>query len=410
MGLEVRPPDVNFSYSRFTPVKGEMAIRYGLAGIKGVGTAAAEAIVAERDKNGPYRSFMDFCVRLGGPAPVGADGKKAAAPLNRRVLENLVRCGAFDSFISASPALHRSRFFANAEFALRRAAELAKEKSSAQGNFLELLDGGGDSFETDDSLVYSPRWSTAESLRYERELLGMYLTGHPLGAYEHVLSKLSTFSIATPPKVPFMHEVRADRQVKVPVRLCGLLESCQVKMSRPKGPNGEPKPWAILTIDDSHDAMEALAFAATYDKMKDWLPGAVETPILVCGELVHRTNRDTREEEEGLQFLVREAYSLADGIATFSTSIHVGFRYDDSALESKLQALAGAVAANPGPLAVHVLLKYPDGTVVTVELGGGVSSSESIISEIGRIAADGEWGLDVKPDIFAEPQANHRWR
>ena len=60
--------------------------------------------------------------------------------------------------------------------------------------------------------------------------------------------------------------------------------------------------------------------------------------------------------------------------------------------------------------AVHVLLKYPDGTVVTVELGGGVSSSESIISEIGRIAADGEWGLDVKPDIFAEPQANHRWR
>ena len=121
-------------------------------------------------------------------------------------------------------------------------------------------------------------------------------------------------------------------------------------MSKPKGVNGEPKPWAILEIDDSRDVMEALAFAATYDKMKDWMPGAVETPVLICGELVHRTNRDTREEEEGIQFLVREAYPLAEGIATFSTCLHVDLRYEDPALAEKVKAVREAGAGNPGSL------------------------------------------------------------
>ena len=85
MGLEVKPPDVNLAYARFSPVKGEKAIIYGMAGVKGVGAAAADAIVEEREKNGPYKGLMDFCTRLA-----------AANVVNKRVLECLVRCGAFD--------------------------------------------------------------------------------------------------------------------------------------------------------------------------------------------------------------------------------------------------------------------------------------------------------------------------
>ncbi len=408
MGLEVRPPDVNTSFARFTPVKGEKAIRYGLAGIKGVGSAVADAIVAEREKNGPYSGFLDFCIRLGGAVNVGPDGKKGPSVINRRVVENLVRCGAFDSFAAADPAMHRARYFANSEFALKRAAETAKEKSSAQGSFFDVLDASVDATVTDNDLLDCPRWPASECFRYELELLGMYLTGHPLGAYEHIMQNLSTFSIGNPPNVPFMQEVHADRQVKIPVRLGGLLKSCQVRMSKPKGVNGEPKPWAILEIDDSHDVMEALAFAASYEGMKDWMPSAVGSPVLLCGELVHRTNRDTRAEEAGIQFLVREAYGLADGIATFSNCLFVRLRYDDPEVEPKLQKVRAAVESSPGSLPVHVRLGYRDGTTVTVELEGGARPTEALLSEIGKIASKDEWGLDVKPDIFAAPPVN-RW-
>ena len=408
MGLEVRSPDVNSSFARFTPVKGEKAIRYGLAGIKGVGASAADAIVEEREKNGPYKGFMDFCIRLGG-AVSGPDGKKGPAPLNRRVVENLARCGAFDSFSVENPAFHRARYFNNAEFAMRRAAELAKEKGSSQGSFFDVLDASVDTTVTDDDLADCPRWLAAENFRLERELLGMYLTGHPLGAYEHLLGNLSTFSIGKPPHIPMMEEVHSERQVRVPARLGGLLKSCQVRMSKPKGPEGEPKPWAILQIDDSHDEMEALAFAANYEKMKDWMPGAVETPVLLCGELMHRTDRATHAEEEGIQFLIREAYPLSDGIATFSNYLHVDLHYEDPRLPDMVKSIADLAASNPGGLPLRLNLNYTDGTVVAVELEAGVLPSERFLSELGKLVGGHPWGLDVKPDIFAAPQPQKRW-
>ena len=408
MGLEVKPPDVNSSFARFTPVAGEHAIRYGLAGIKNVGGGVADAIVEEREKNGPYKGFMDFCMRLGSVVTAGPDGKKGAPLINKRAVESLARCGAFDSFASDNPSFHRARYFNNVEFAIRRAAGLAKEKASSQGSFFDVLDASIDSTVSDSELADCPPWPIAENFRAERELLGMYITGHPLGIYERVLAGLSTFSIADPPRVPFMQEVHAERQVKVPVRLGGLLKSCQVRMSKPKGPAGEPKAWAILVIDDSQNEMEVLAFTAAYDKMKAWLPDAVETPVLICGELVHRTNRDTRQEEDGIQFLAREAYRLMDGISMFSTCIHVDFRYDDPRLADKLKGLKGIAATSPGALPVRIRLKYPDESVVTVELEGGVHPSESLLAEIGKIAAEDEWGIDAKPEIFAAPQEK-RW-
>jgi DNA polymerase III alpha subunit len=200
-----------------------------------------------------------------------------------------------------------------------------------------------------------------------------------------------------------MHEVNAPKQLKVPVRLGGLLKSCQVRMSKPKSPNEEPKPWAILTIDDSQDEIEALAFAKTYAKMADWLPGAVETPVLICGELMHRTNRETKAEEEGLQFFVREAYRLSEGIARFANGLYVDFVYEDPKLEEKMKAVASLASANPGGIPMHVNLSYANGTTIKLELQGGVNPSADFLGAIGKVAIKDKWGLDAKPDIFAEP-------
>ena len=155
--------------------------------------------------------------------------------------------------------------------------------------------------------------------------------------------------------------------------------------------------------------MEALAFAATYDKMKDWLPDAVETPVLICGELVHRMNRDTREEEEGIQFLVREAYRLAEGIATFSKCLHVDFRYEDPELANKLKAVRETASSNIGSLPLRINVKYLNGAVVAIELEGGIHPSENLLSDIGKIAENDNWGVDVKSEIFAEPP-ERRWQ
>ena len=366
----------------------------------------ADAIVEEREKNGPYKGFMDFCLRLGSAVTVGEDGKKGSPLINRRAVENLARCGAFDAFAAADPAFHRARYFNNAEFAIKRASGMAKERASAQSSFFDVLDASVDSTVSDTELADCPHWPAIENFRAERALLGLYLTGHPLGAYEHVLDSLSTFRIDAPPQVPFMEEVHAERQVKVPVRLGGLLKSCQVRMTKPKNANEEPKPWAILTIDDSHNEMEALAFAKTYEKMRDWMPEAVETPVLVCGELVHRTNRDTRAEEEGLQFLVREAYRLSDGIATFARALHVDLVYEDPKLEEKMTAVGALATAHPGGLPLCFRLAYANGAIVTVELEGGVSPTDEFLAALGKALIKDGWGLDVKADIFAEKAGN----
>ena len=125
MGLELRLPDVNESGVRFVPTPDSKGIRYGLSGIKGVG-AAGEAIVEEREKNGPYTGFLDFCMRLAGtPA------------CNKRVLENLTRTGAFSTL---EP--NRAKLFNNIEYALKKAQQRAKERVSAQTSFFDLMGGG----------------------------------------------------------------------------------------------------------------------------------------------------------------------------------------------------------------------------------------------------------------------------
>ena len=396
MGLEVRPPDVNEAYARFTPVKGEKAIRFGLAGVKGVGAVAAEDIVAERERNGPYKGIMDLATRLAG-----------ATTVNKRVLENLVKCGAFDELARAS-GFHRARYFNNIDFVVKRAAQRGKEKASGQMDMFGVLAPDEDS--SDMSLPDCPKWPGAQQFKDERDLMGIYMTGHPLGAYACVLESLSTFKIAEPPEIPFMEEVGADRPLRVAVRLGGMLKACTVRMSKPKKEGDVPQPWAILVIDDGESEMEALAFAKTYAKYKDWLPETVDQPVLLCGELAHRTNRDTRAEEPDIQFVVREAYPLATGLKKFSSALHVSMRYTDAALLERVAALKALVATHPGTVKVLLDLVWPNGTTTEVDSGlQGVELTDEFLTALGRLQKGDPYRLKTIKDIFLEPPEPKKW-
>ena len=178
MGLELKLPDVNESGSRFVPTPDAKGIRYGLGGIKGVGEMAAAAIVAERKANGPYSGFMDFCMRLAGSNAV-----------NKRVLENLTRTGAFSTL---EP--NRAKLFNNIEYAIKKAQQRAKEQSSAQANFFDLM-AGGDEKASDAELADCPPFSPAEDLKNERDLLGVYVSGHPLQSCGRLIAEVSQAKI-----------------------------------------------------------------------------------------------------------------------------------------------------------------------------------------------------------------------
>ena len=179
IGLELRLPDVNESGARFVPTPDARGIRYGLGGIKGVGSAAADAIVAEREANGPYVGFLDFCMRLAGQNVV-----------NKRVLENLTRVGAFSTI---EP--NRAKLFNNIEFALKKAQGKAKENASAQANFFDLMADGGKETVSDDELADCPPFSPAEDLKNERDMCGVYISGDPLAACRKVIAETSVVSI-----------------------------------------------------------------------------------------------------------------------------------------------------------------------------------------------------------------------
>ncbi|MEC9049561.1 MAG: OB-fold nucleic acid binding domain-containing protein, partial [Candidatus Neomarinimicrobiota bacterium] len=160
-GIEVTPPDINVSFEDFRPVN-ESTISYGLNAIKNVGAKALETIIEERSENGKYESIFDLCARI--------DQQK----VNKRVLESLIMSGTMDSVEG-----NRAQKFSAVDEAIRYGQQMQSDKDRNQ---VDLFGGGGQ----DDELIKTPDlqkmtdWKEKESLEKEKEVLGLYVTGHPL--------------------------------------------------------------------------------------------------------------------------------------------------------------------------------------------------------------------------------------
>ena len=168
MAIDVKPPDVNTSGLRFSVDR--ESIRFGMGAIKGVGSSAAEAILEARRADGPFKSLIDFCERV-------------CQSVNRRVMESLCRAGAFDLF-----GLKRSQVFAMIEPAISRAQQTAADKRNGQGSLFDLL-GNDDDNPMDLQPPDLPEWPQRELLGYEKELLGFYVTGHPIEEFSGMISR-----------------------------------------------------------------------------------------------------------------------------------------------------------------------------------------------------------------------------
>ena len=257
MHIEVLPPDINESFSDFSvvPKKDDAPakIRFGLTTIKNFGEGIADAIIEERKTNGPFISLSDFLKRI------------TDRNLNKKSLEALIKAGAFDRFAERATLLH------NQETLLGYNKEHAEGKASAQDSlFAGSL--GADFHEV--TLEAAPPITPAERLRWEKELLGIYVSGHPLNEFTEELKKRA--SITT---------IKADGRNGIPITTAGMIETVRELLTK-KGDR-----MAFIQLTDQTTAIEMVAFPETYQSNRELLvPGNC---VAVKGRLSIRNDEPT---------------------------------------------------------------------------------------------------------------------
>lgn len=251
MGISVRPPSINDSMLEFSVID-NTRIQFGLLAVKNIGQTAIESIVANRDKHGLYQSIFDLCSRVD------------LRLVNRKVIESLIKCGALDCF-----GVRRSQLMAVSEKALSIGNSSQKEKASGQMSFFDMGESqsvGGFSKEMQ-MLPDLPEWSQSQLLAHEKDVLGFYISGHPLEQYEFERKK---FSNCTTESIRHFSDGQA-------AKLVGMLIGIKLTSTRKSGER-----MAILTIEDVSGTVESVVFPSVYEKIYGRLhPGKV---VVVLGK------------------------------------------------------------------------------------------------------------------------------
>jgi len=262
MGIRILPPDLNESQPDFAVVEG--AIRFGLAAVKNVGIKAVESVIEEREAEGPFRDLLDFCKRV--------DGSK----VNRRVLESLIQCGAFDF-----TGIERSRLFASIDDAIRFSGP---SQDPNQLNMFSSLTVGGGEVPGLPELPDLEEWDEREKLRKEKESLGFYITGHPLDRFKVEVERFATCKIQD----LSTHHDRAS------VRVAGVIENLRIKRTK----RGEK--MAMLSLEDQTGSLEVIVFPDVFNRCSPLLKS--DEPLLVTGT--------AEVDENAVKVISQEIHSL----------------------------------------------------------------------------------------------------
>tara|TARA_Y100000780_G_scaffold226709_1_gene241245 strand:+ start:69792 stop:73454 length:3663 start_codon:yes stop_codon:yes gene_type:complete len=265
MGIEILPPDVNESLYLFNVI--ENKIRFGMGAIKNVGEGPVEAIIAEREANGPYESFIDFCERV---------SMKAC---NNRVLESLIKVGAFDD----CEKMNRKTLLENLELIVSHAKKKQEEKLAGQVNLFDL-DGGFE--ETKEEMLnvnIVDDFDEKEKLGYEQELLGIFVSGHPLQKYEELLKELVSMPIKDIHDLPQMakpeFDFRDPKRNKDPSKRNMTIAGLMVEKKQIVTKKGDR--MAFATLEDLSGKIEVIFFPKVYNECFEFLEG--DDPIVVNG-------------------------------------------------------------------------------------------------------------------------------
>jgi DNA polymerase-3 subunit alpha len=339
MGIKVLPPDVNESSSEFTAVGTD--IRFGLAAIRNVGSNVVEAIAGARQEKGRFRDFEDFLRKV--PAVV----------CNKRTIESLVKAGAFDSLGHA-----RAGLVAVHEVYVDSLVDEKRHEAVGQ----DSLFGGFDDMPAVELAVLpaipSGEWEKSTLLAFERDMLGLYVSDHPLLGVEHLLARLVDAPIAR----VMADEARPDGSN---LSVAGLITGLQFKTTK------QGKPWAIATLEDLEGAIEVLFFPQTFEQVRNLL-----RQDLICVVRGRLNRRDDVPTLYAMELTIPDVNEAPRGPVVISLP-------PTRLTQPVAEQLKGVLADHPGVTEVHVRLEQPGKhTVLRLDDGLRVTASPALFGDL----------------------------
>ena len=322
-GIKVLPPDVNQSDAFFTVT--DESIRFGMAAVKGVGDAAIDTIVAVREKEGPFESLYDFCERV----PLNK--------VNKKVLEALIRCGAFDS-----TGDKRSQMSAVLEDALDHGHRIQKEKADSQ---LDLFADSGMGASVPIIIPKMPimdEWEDNALLELEKEALGFYITGHPMDKYQDIITKYASVNSTT------LQDARDGKMI----RMGGTLKVLKIHKTK-KGDM-----MAFCAIEDQASSVEVVVFPKVYAKIHPML--SQEQIVILEAEV--------QKKENMVKLLAEKVVPVEEAEEEWTTGIVITLDGETNSVE-ELKELKPIVERYPGDAVSFIKICLPEDQEVVVKLG-----------------------------------------
>jgi len=349
MGIKILPPVLHQSIAQFNVID-EHTICYGLLAVKNIGSLAIESIIENR-KQGPFQSLFDFCERVD------------LRLVNRKVIESLIKCGAMDCFGAC-----RSQLFAIVDKAIEQGAKARKEKATGQFSF---FDTGSElvGFKKEmEALPQIKEWPQTQILSFEKELLGLYLSGHPLSSYEVEIKEFTDYSSK--------ELIRATDGQEV--KIVGLISN--VKLTTTKKTNER---MAILKVEDLDGEIEAVVFPSTYNTIALYLKEG--TVVVLKGRVSLRDEIPKIIVSDMKQ--INEAYKAVKSINVELSGVN----------KENLNRLKEKLALYPGKVPVYLSLDTKVFKSVQILVGEDlhVAPNEVLISEIKELVGTGNFSLTL---------------
>ena len=287
MGIRLLPPDINESGAMFT-VSGK-DLRYGLVAVKNIGRGFISEVAEEREKNGRFTDFEEFCRRM-----YGGD-------LNKRALESLIKCGCFDGF-----GANRRQLMEICQAVVDSVAGDRRRNVEGQLDLFGLASSVEENAASGMKLPDVPEFSKSELMRMEREVTGIYLSGHPMDEYRSMIKDIGAVGIGEILSDSAGDEGNIRFKDNQKVTIAGVIESVKTKATK------NNSLMAYIGIDDGSGGLEMLAFQRIIDESGSYMQ--VDTPIVVQGKLSLRDDKDPQVVVDSLRPITGVGQGVGDGL------------------------------------------------------------------------------------------------
>jgi len=351
MGIEILPPDINESRKDFT-VSGSK-IRFGLAAVKNVGEAAIDVILKTRQEEGQFTSIIDFCTRV--------DLRK----VNRRVIESLIKCGAFDSM-----GVKRAQMMASLDKIMDISQALQRDRDNGQISIFHAMGSNGAGAVAAIELPQIEEWHEGQRLSYEKEAIGFYITGHPLEKYMKELKYLTNTDT---------NDIK-EKQDEAEVSIAGIVTVVR-EINTKKGDR-----MAFATLEDLNGSLEVILFSDVYKNSISYLGGDV--PVVVKGKV--------DKGEDSVKIIASALYPVEQAKAAFVNTVHI--KADANRIKAdSMEKIRGVFNIHTGKSPVYFHLLWSDREVVVAASDEfKVDSSEKFIKDIETLLGEGSVVVDAK--------------